>query len=70
VSEGRYVVFKFWSPILGGNAARISMVDGRGDEHFVIIPDDGGKRFVEAREKVLDRLSAAIDRGDEAGELK
>lgn len=61
---------KFWSPILGQDAARISMANERGHEHFSIIADDGGKRFVEAREKALDRIAAAIERGMDPGEVR
>lgn len=64
-----YRVFRFYSPELDSEAARISMVDERNREYYRIVPAIGGREWREAREAALDRIEAAILRGDEPGEV-
>lgn len=65
-----------WSPTLGCEAARISLVDGdRGGEYWRVVPVDverDGKRlrWSEWRAEVLEDLTAAIEAGAEPGEVK
>lgn len=65
-----YQCLTFWSIMLNGNAARISMVDTFGQEYFSIIPNLGGRAFREARETALDALEAAIAAKLPPGEVK
>lgn len=61
---------RFWSPMLGCNAARLSMADARGDEYFVIVPTDGtGSQWRARRGETLSVIMDAIDRGDGPGEV-
>lgn len=59
-----------WSPIFGGDAARISMVNERNEEFFVLLPFTEGRAFTALRKKALDVLSEAIEGGLEAGEYR
>jgi hypothetical protein len=59
---------RYWSPILGCEAARLSMANDRGSEYFTII-EAGGRGWREAREKALGRIEAAIEAEKEPGEV-
>lgn len=64
-----YREFRFWSPVLGRDAARVSVV-GPGGEYFSIIPMDGtGKQNRETRNAALDLIADAIEQGREPGEV-
>jgi hypothetical protein len=64
-----YREFRFWSPMLGANAARISVPDERNAEHFAIIVANSGKELREARSRALDAIMAHIEAGYAAGEV-
>ena len=67
----RYQRLTYWSPMLGCEAERISMVDARGQEFFMIIPaDTPGKALREARAKAIEAITAAIETGLSAGEVR
>ena len=55
-----YQRLDYWSPTLGCEVSRISMVDKNGDEYFVTIPRESGRQFREAKDKALDALEEAI----------
>jgi hypothetical protein len=59
----------FWSPLLGSQAARLSMTDARGREFFAIVARESGKVWRERREDVLLAIEDAIARGDQPGEV-
>lgn len=61
---------KYWSIVRGGNEARISVVDKRGDEYYALIDADGGKAYRERRAMALDILDEALSRGDYPGEVE
>lgn len=65
-----YREFRFWSPLMGQEAARISMVDDRCGEFFMIIPASGGREYREARNAAIDAISTAIDIGLSPGEVR
>lgn len=60
---------RYWSIMRCGNEARISAVDARGDEYYVLIDGGHGKDYRERRAAALDRISDAMTRGDEPGEV-
>lgn len=60
---------RFWSPIFGCDAVRLSMVDSRGSEFFKVVAAPEGKAYRQMREDVLDEIEAAVLRGDEPGEV-
>jgi hypothetical protein len=64
-----YSEYSYWSPVLGCNAARVSMCDGRGSEYYRIVPRLSGKQYRELKAATLELLAAAIERGAEPGEL-
>lgn len=61
---------RFWSPLFGCDAARLSMVDDRGSEFFRVVPVVSGKGWREARDAALDEIESAIMRGEEPGEVR
>lgn len=66
---------RLWSPTLGVDAVRLSMVDGHNVEFFKVVPVEivrDGRRlgWREWRNEVLDEIAAAIKRGDEPGEVQ
>lgn len=65
-----YAEFVTWSPILGGECARISMVNGQGEEYYCLLPFEEGRAFVELRKKALDVLGRAIEADMGAGEYR
>ena len=60
---------KYWSIIRGGLEARVSAVDGMGDEYYALIDGSGGKAYRERRVLALDIIEAAMLRGDGPGEV-
>lgn len=60
---------RFWSPTLGTDAVRLSVVDDRGGEFYRIIPAVVGRKYREERDRVLDELEDAIASGAEPGEV-
>ena len=65
-----YSEYKYFSPILGVDSARLSMQDKHGREHFAIIPLDGtGKLNRLLRRKALDTIYDHIENGSEPGEV-
>ena len=72
-----YHEYRYWSPTLGGDAVRLSMVDKRGGEFYRIIlvssgfvRDDDGKRvsrYRVERDRALDAIEDAVRRSDQHG---
>ena len=66
-----YREFRFFSPVLGRRAARISSSDKMGGEYFAIVPMDGGSAVnKERREAALEAIDAAIRAGRDPGEVE
>ena len=78
----QYREHRFWSPLMGDYAARISMPGGEiaaqahgpqasTMEYYAIVrAPEHGRLYREAREVALDAISDAIMRGDEPGEVE
>lgn len=65
-----YTQYRYWSPVLGMHAARLSMHNAQGDELFVIVPQDGsGAQNRAWRTRGLDALEAAVSSGHVPGEV-
>ena len=70
-----YHVFRYWSPTLGGDAARVMLQreDGKGGMlpgvWWKVVAVDGARGFRESRDRALDEIEAAIARGAEPGEV-
>lgn len=66
-----YVEHRFYSPLLDSEAVRISIADLYNSEYFCIVAAPSNGRFLrEARERALNALMDAVDRGDEPGEVR
>lgn len=61
--------FRYWSPVLGQWAARISKWDKDGSEFYCIIPYDGGCVWRKEKEKTLLLIDEAIKMGLKPGEV-
>ena len=69
-----YSEIRFWSPTLGCDAARLSMVGEQNREYFRVVPvemvrDRKKLRWRDWRNENLEEIEAAIVRGDEPGEV-
>ncbi len=64
-----YQILRFWSPLLGDEAMRLSMVDKQGDEHFMVLPAARGKAYREAKATALEKIGQAIEAGHQPGEV-
>ncbi|TAL03713.1 MAG: hypothetical protein EPO08_03480 [Rhodospirillaceae bacterium] len=65
-----YREFRHYSPLMGCEAARLSMVDERGGEFYCIVPVEYPARlYRERRDVALDALEAAIMARREPGEV-
>lgn len=65
-----YSEFRFWSPMMGCEAIRISMPGKQqGTEYFRIIPAADGRRYRERRDEALDLIELAIRSGLDPGEV-
>jgi len=63
----RYAQHRFWSVMLGGPAARLSMYDSRGCEYYAIVPDRGGAAWRAEKEATLNAIADAIESGAPPG---
>lgn len=61
--------YRFWSPILGVEALRISYYNDRGHEYFVIVPAENGKGLREMRQRAAERFYDAVQSGQNPGEV-
>lgn len=65
-----YVVNTYYSPLIDGEVARVSMADDHGSEYFAIVPKPpSGKGWRAKRDAALDLIEEAIDNGDRPGEV-
>lgn len=64
-----YRAYHYWSPTLGVQAVRLSMVDAHGSEFYSVIADEGGKSYRAARDTALDAIEDAIAEGQQPGEV-
>lgn len=69
MAASRYSEFRFWSPLLGCEAVRLSMVDELGGEFYRIMARGSAREWRATREEALDDLAAAIAVGREPGEV-
>lgn len=62
-----YTEYRFWSPMLGCDAVRLSMYDDHGGEFFMILKDE---QWRETRERGVRLIRQAIDAGLRPGEVR
>lgn len=62
--------YEFWSPILGADAVRLSMVNAEGSEYFAIIERLEGRAWQDRKREACEALKQAIDEGVRAGEIR
>ena len=68
--SGGYREYRYWSPMMGKEAARISVSDGRNQEFFMLIPaDERGFAYRERRAEAVEAILKAIEAGQEPGEV-
>jgi len=65
----RYQEFRYWSPLIGDHAVRLSMWDQHGREFFAIIQTPDSRGYRKIRRKTLDLIADAIEGGLEPGEI-
>lgn len=58
-----YSDFRYWSGVHDRDMARVSIGDGKGGEFYMVIPDDGGRRYREARAQAMSDICEAMDLG-------
>lgn len=61
--------YRFWSPILGTEALRISCYNQRGHEYFMVVSAENGKGLRELRQRAAERFYDAIQSGQDPGEV-
>ena len=65
-----YQQLRSWSPTRGGYVWRISMPDAHFKELYMIIDDGSGKERRARRAAALEAIQAAVERGDDPGEVR
>ena len=65
-----YQQIRFWSPATGDWCWRVSMANSHGHELFMIIDDGSGKERRARRAAALEAIQAAVERGDDPGEVR
>lgn len=70
MSRYQYQMITSWSPIFGGECARISMTDENNGEFFVLLPFTDDKAFRTKRDKAIKVLGEAIENGEQPGEFR
>lgn len=61
--------YRFWSPMLGEEALRISCYNERGHEYFMIVSAENGKKLRELRHNAAEKFYDAIQSGRDPGEV-
>lgn len=61
--------YRFWSPLTGGEALRISCYNQHGHEYFMIVSAENGKALRELRQLAAERFYDAIQSGQDPGEV-
>lgn len=64
-----YREFRFYSPQLDTEAARLSMVDAHGREYFTVISTES-RGYRDRRERALIAIEDAIAAGEPPGEIR
>lgn len=62
--------YRFWSPLLGEEALRLSVYNQHGHEYFAIVPAEDGKKLRELRQTWGERFYDAITSGQDPGEVR
>lgn len=62
--------FNYWSPVLGCDAVRLSMVNDEGLEYFAIVAKTDGASWRKTRTEACEALRQAIDEGVKPGEIR
>lgn len=66
-----YQQLRFYNPFTDAMSIRFSIADARGDEYFAVVPvGPAGQLRTEARERALDALEMALERGEGPGEVR
>jgi predicted RNase H-like HicB family nuclease len=65
-----YSEFRFYSPLLDSDAARVSMTNSRNEEFFMIVPYASAVSFRAKRDEALEAIEEAITLGLDAGEVR
>ncbi|MDE2439741.1 MAG: hypothetical protein KGP14_01860 [Betaproteobacteria bacterium] len=61
--------YRFWSPLMGCEASRISAFDERGGEFFMIISAEEGATYRHAKQAAAEAIDLAISLGLPPGEV-
>jgi hypothetical protein len=61
--------YRYWSPLLGTEALRLSCYNPRGHEYFMIVSAENGKALRELRQRAAERFYDAIQAGQDPGEV-
>ncbi|GAC1664512.1 MAG: hypothetical protein PVS3B2_00240 [Candidatus Dormibacteraceae bacterium] len=61
---------RFWSPVLGEDAVRLSMFDDHGGEFYMVVPERGGREYRQTRLDAVEAIDQAIREGLQPGEVK
>ena len=70
VVRANYQQLISWSPMFGGECARVSIVDEHGGEYYALLPFTEGRAFNTLRARALEALSEAVASGLEPGEIR
>lgn len=62
--------YRYWSPILGTEALRLSYYNNRGHEYYCIVSAEDGKSLRELRQRAAERFYDAVQSGQDPGEVK
>jgi len=62
-----YSEFRYYCPVEDCEMARLSISDEKGGEYYMIVKDEGGKKYREARDLALDSIELAMRNGEFPG---
>lgn len=65
-----FQVWRFWSPMTGGMAARVSMPGPDGREYWMQINHVEGRAYREARDRAVEAIETAIEAKLVPGEVR
>ena len=60
--------FDFWSPMLGGDATRISL-SREGREYFAIVSHEDEREYGRLRREAVEKITEAMEAGCDPGEV-
>lgn len=66
----RLTEYRYWSPVMGCDAVRVSSFDARGDEFYMLLEEHSGASWRCKRQEAAEIIDLAMRQGLPPGEVR